>query len=159
MRTREKTKIQKKSKKEIAQSVKSEGKAKNKENQKKTKELETKQQNLETQQKELEKNLKLLGDKLIDNKEEKQSIENKIKEYMIEIGIDPKYYLLTDHSMKSPYDYYGHKKNCLPDCIELLMRDGSVQEISEVSTIIKGINLFYGFQKSVLQQILCQMSI
>ena len=64
---------------------------------------------------------------------------DKIKEYMIEIGIDPKYYLLTDHSMKSPYDYYGHKKNCLPDCIELLMRDGSVQEISEVSTIIKGI--------------------
>lgn len=62
-----------------------------------------------------------------------------VKEYMIELGIDPEYYLLTDYSMKTPYDYYGHKKNCLPDCIELLMRDGSIQEISEVSTIIKGI--------------------
>ncbi len=62
-----------------------------------------------------------------------------VKEYMIELGINPEYYLLTDYSMKTPYDYYGHKKNCLPDCIELLMRDGSIQEISEVSTIIKGI--------------------
>lgn len=62
-----------------------------------------------------------------------------IKEYMIELGINPEYYLLTDHSVKTPYDYYGHKTNCLPDCIELLMRDGSIQEISEVSTIIKGI--------------------
>ena len=62
-----------------------------------------------------------------------------VKECMIELGIDPEYYLLTDYSMKTPYDYYGHKKNCLPDCIELLMRDGSIQEISEVSTIIKGI--------------------
>ena len=62
-----------------------------------------------------------------------------VKEYMIELGIDPEYYFLTDYSMKTPYDYYGHKKNCLPDCIELLMRDGSIQEISEVSTIIKGI--------------------
>lgn len=62
-----------------------------------------------------------------------------IKECMIELGINPSYYLLTDHSVKPPYDYYGHKKNCLPDCIELLMRDGSIQEISEVSTIIKGI--------------------
>ena len=62
-----------------------------------------------------------------------------VKEYMIELGIDPEYYLLTDYSMKTPYDYYGHKNNCLPDCIELLMRDGSIQEISEVSTIIKGI--------------------
>lgn len=62
-----------------------------------------------------------------------------VKEYMIELGIAPEYYLLTDYSMKTPYDYYGHKKNCLPDCIELLMRDGSIQEISEVSTIIKGI--------------------
>lgn len=63
----------------------------------------------------------------------------KIKEYLTEIGINPSYYLLTDHSVKTPYDYYGHKRNCLPDCIELLMRDGSIQEISEVSTIIKGI--------------------
>lgn len=62
-----------------------------------------------------------------------------VKEYMIELGINPVYYLLTDHSVKTPYDYYGHKTNCLPDCIELLMRDGSIQEISEVSTIIKGI--------------------
>lgn len=62
-----------------------------------------------------------------------------IKDCMIELGINPEYYLLTDYSMKTPYDYYGHKKNCLPDCIELLMRDGSIQEISEVSTIIKGI--------------------
>ena len=62
-----------------------------------------------------------------------------VKECMIELGINPEYYLLTDYSMKTPYDYYGHKKNCLPDCIELLMRDGSIQEISEVSTIIKGI--------------------
>lgn len=62
-----------------------------------------------------------------------------VKEYMIELGINPYYYLLTDHSVKTPYDYYGHKTNCLPDCIELLMRDGSIQEISEVSTIIKGI--------------------
>lgn len=62
-----------------------------------------------------------------------------VKDYMIELGINPKYYLLTDHSVKTPYDYYGHKTNCLPDCIELLMRDGSIQEISEVSTIIKGI--------------------
>lgn len=62
-----------------------------------------------------------------------------VKEYMIELGINPEYYLLTDHSVKTPYDYYGHKTNCLPDCIELLMRDGSIQEISEVSTIIKGI--------------------
>lgn len=62
-----------------------------------------------------------------------------IKKYLIEIGINPSYYLLTDHSVKTPYDYYGHKRNCLPDCIELLMRDGSIQEISEVSTIIKGI--------------------
>ena len=62
-----------------------------------------------------------------------------IREYMIELGINPDYYLLTDHSVKTPYDYYGHKTNCLPDCIELLMRDGSIQEISEVSTIIKGI--------------------
>ncbi|MCU7194314.1 MAG: HD domain-containing protein [Turicibacter sp.] len=62
-----------------------------------------------------------------------------VKEYMIELGINPDYYLLTDHSVKTPYDYYGHKTNCLPDCIELLMRDGSIQEISEVSTIIKGI--------------------
>ena len=59
-----------------------------------------------------------------------------VKEYMIELGINPDYYLLTDHSVKTPYDYYGHKTNCLPDCIELLMRDGSIQEISEVSTII-----------------------
>lgn len=62
-----------------------------------------------------------------------------VKEYMIELGVNPDYYLLTDHSVKTPYDYYGHKTNCLPDCIELLMRDGSIQEISEVSTIIKGI--------------------
>ena len=62
-----------------------------------------------------------------------------VEEYMIELGINPEYYLLTDHSVKTPYDYYGHKTNCLPDCIELLMRDGSIQEISEVSTIIKGI--------------------
>ena len=62
-----------------------------------------------------------------------------VKEYMIELGINPDYYLLTDHCVKTPYDYYGHKTNCLPDCIELLMRDGSIQEISEVSTIIKGI--------------------
>ena len=62
-----------------------------------------------------------------------------VKEYMIELGINPDYCLLTDHSVKTPYDYYGHKTNCLPDCIELLMRDGSIQEISEVSTIIKGI--------------------
>lgn len=62
-----------------------------------------------------------------------------VKECMIELGINPEYYLLTDYSMKTPYDYYGHKKNCLPDCIQLLMRDGSIQEISEVSTIIKGI--------------------
>lgn len=62
-----------------------------------------------------------------------------IKKYLIEIGINPSYYLLTDYSVKTPYDYYGHKRNCLPDCIELLMRDGSIQEISEVSTIIKGI--------------------
>lgn len=62
-----------------------------------------------------------------------------IKKYLIEIGINSSYYLLTDHSVKTPYDYYGHKRNCLPDCIELLMRDGSIQEISEVSTIIKGI--------------------
>ena len=62
-----------------------------------------------------------------------------VKEYMIELGINPDYYLLTDHSVKTPYDYYGHKTNCLPDCIELLMRDGSIQEISEVPTIIKGI--------------------
>ena len=62
-----------------------------------------------------------------------------VKEYMIELDINPDYYLLTDHSVKTPYDYYGHKTNCLPDCIELLMRDGSIQEISEVSTIIKGI--------------------
>lgn len=62
-----------------------------------------------------------------------------VKEYMIELGINPDYYLLTDHSVKTPYDYYGHKTNCLPDCIELLMRNGSIQEISEVSTIIKGI--------------------
>lgn len=50
-----------------------------KQNQEKTKELETKQQSLEKQQIELEKNLKLLGDKLIDNNEEKQSIEDQIK--------------------------------------------------------------------------------
>lgn len=62
-----------------------------------------------------------------------------IRDCMIELDINPNYYLLTDHSMKTPYDYYGHKTNCLPDCIELLMRDGSIQEISEVSTIIKGI--------------------
>ena len=60
-----------------------------------------------------------------------------VKEYMIELGIDPEYYLLTDYSMKTPYDYYGHKKNCLPDCIELLMRDGSIQEISEVELLLK----------------------
>lgn len=63
----------------------------------------------------------------------------KIRKYMSVLGINPDYYLLTDHSVKTPYDYYGHKKNCLPDCIELLMRDGSIQEISEVSTIIRGI--------------------
>ncbi len=63
----------------------------------------------------------------------------KIGEYMSILGIDPTYYLITDHSVKTPYDYYGHKTNCLPDCIELLMRDGSIKEISEVSTIIKGI--------------------
>ncbi len=63
----------------------------------------------------------------------------KIGEYMSILGINPTYYLITDHSIKTPYDYYGHKTNCLPDCIELLMRDGSIKEISEVSTIIKGI--------------------
>ncbi len=63
----------------------------------------------------------------------------KIREYMSILGINPTYYLITDHSVKTPYDYYGHKTNCLPDCIELLMRDGSIKEISEVSTIIKGI--------------------
>ncbi len=63
----------------------------------------------------------------------------KIGEYMSILGINPTYYLITDHSVKTPYDYYGHKTNCLPDCIELLMRDGSIKEISEVSTIIKGI--------------------
>ncbi|MDE5977270.1 MAG: HD domain-containing protein [Turicibacter sp.] len=62
-----------------------------------------------------------------------------VKSLLSDLGIDPDYYLLTDHSVKTPYDYYGHKTNCLPDCIELLMRDGSIQEISEVSTIIKGI--------------------
>lgn len=61
----------------------------------------------------------------------------KIGEYMSILGINPTYYLITDHSVKTPYDYYGHKTNCLPDCIELLMRDGSIKEISEVSTIIK----------------------
>ena len=60
----------------------------------------------------------------------------KIGEYMSILGINPTYYLITDHSVKTPYDYYGHKTNCLPDCIELLMRDGSIKEISEVSTII-----------------------
>ena len=74
----------------------------------------------------------------IPSEQSHDKLEN-IKNYMIELGIDPNYYLLTDHSMKTPYDYYGHKTNCLPDCIELLMRDGSIQEISEVSTIIKGI--------------------
>ena len=34
-----------------------------------------------------------------------------VKEYMIELGINPDYYLLTDHSVKTPYDYYGHKTN------------------------------------------------
>ena len=63
----------------------------------------------------------------------------KIGEYMSILGINPTYYLITDHSVKTPYDYYGHKTNCLPDCIELLMRDGSIKEISEVSTMIKGI--------------------
>lgn len=63
----------------------------------------------------------------------------KIGEYMSILGINPTYYLITDHSVKTPYDYYGHKTNCLPYCIELLMRDGSIKEISEVSTIIKGI--------------------
>ncbi len=63
----------------------------------------------------------------------------KIGQYMSILGINPTYYLITDHSVKTPYDYYGHKTNCLPDCIELLMRDGSIKEISEVSTIIKGI--------------------
>ena len=62
----------------------------------------------------------------------------KIGEYMSILGINPTYYLITDHSVKTPYDYYGHKTNCLPDCIELLMRDGSIKEISEVSRIIKG---------------------
>ena len=56
----------------------------------------------------------------------------KIGEYMSILGINPTYYLITDHSVKTPYDYYGHKTNCLPDCIELLMRDGSIKEISEV---------------------------
>ena len=54
----------------------------------------------------------------------------KIGEYMSILGINPTYYLITDHSIKTPYVYYGHKTNCLPDCIEFLLLDGSITEIS-----------------------------
>ena len=70
---------------------------------------------------------------------EVNEILRQIKTIMIELGIDPTYYLLTDYQMKVPYDYYGHRNEYLFDKIELLMRDGSIKEISEVSEIIQGI--------------------
>ena len=71
----------------------------------------------------------------------KETIANleEIKEEMKKIGIDPDYYLLTDYQIKIPYEYYGHRRKPLFEQIELLMRDGSIREISEVSEVIKGL--------------------
>jgi len=66
-------------------------------------------------------------------------ILQQMRYYLTDMGIDPKYYLLTDYQMKVPYDYYGDRKKLFLERIELLMRDGSIREISEVSEVIKGI--------------------
>ncbi|HAX72277.1 MAG TPA: hypothetical protein DCY20_02000 [Firmicutes bacterium] len=59
--------------------------------------------------------------------------------WMQELGIDPNYYLMIEHSTKSPYDYYSQNSNSTSERIELLMLDDTIKEISEVSNVIKGI--------------------
>lgn len=66
-------------------------------------------------------------------------ILKQLEQKMIILGWDPNYYLLKDYQMKMPYDYYGYKKESSSESIELVMRDGTIREISEVSDIIQGI--------------------
>jgi len=72
------------------------------------------------------------------NRETAKNLEE-IKRELENVGINPDYYLLTDYQIKVPYDYYGHRKKPFFEQIELLMRDGSIREISEVSDVIQGI--------------------
>jgi len=60
-----------------------------------------------------------------------------IKQNMIKLGFDPDYYFYPDYQFKVPYDYYGPKY--IEDGIKLLMRDGQIEEISQVSNILSGI--------------------
>ena len=66
-----------------------------------------------------------------------KQVLHEIKENMLKLGFDPAYYYCPDYQFKVPYDYYGDDK--ISDGINLLMRDGSIQEISRVSDVISGI--------------------
>ncbi|MCL1950059.1 MAG: HD domain-containing protein [Turicibacter sp.] len=66
-----------------------------------------------------------------------QEVLYMIKQNMVKLGFDPDYYYWPDYQFKVPYDYYGPES--LGDGIKLLMRDGSVEEITEVSNILSGI--------------------
>ncbi|MGL4337366.1 MAG: HD domain-containing protein [Turicibacter sp.] len=64
---------------------------------------------------------------------------DEVRMLLIELEIDPNYYLMIEHNAKSPYDYYSQASNSSQERIELLMLDDTIKEISEVSNVIKGI--------------------
>lgn len=66
-----------------------------------------------------------------------QEILFQIKQNMIKLNFDVDYYFCPDYQFKVPYDYYGPK--FIADGIKLLMRDGKIEEISQVSDILSGI--------------------
>jgi len=66
-----------------------------------------------------------------------QEILFQLKKNITKLGFDPEYYFYPDYQYKVPYDYYGPKY--IADGIKLLMRDGQIEEISQVSNILSGI--------------------
>lgn len=66
-----------------------------------------------------------------------QEVLFQIKQNMIKLNMDTDYYFCPDYQFKVPYDYYGPKN--MADGIKLLMRDGKIEEISQVSDILSGI--------------------
>jgi HD superfamily phosphohydrolase len=63
--------------------------------------------------------------------------KDRLVDLFMRVGIDPKYYIAYDSSSKIPYDYYNLSKN-IP--IKVLMNDGIIKELSEVSILVKGIS-------------------
>ncbi len=63
--------------------------------------------------------------------------KERMVDLFMKVGIDPKYYVAYDSSSKIPYDYYNIKKN-IP--IKILMNNGQIKELTEVSILVKGIS-------------------